>query len=256
MVEDKTRSLLALESEKSNLEKLAAVGQTATVIVHEVRNPLATIEVGVTALLSRSTFNEPDRKCLEVMAQAIDRLNLILKDLLNFGKPAKFHRIPQDLHVVISQAVEQMSKHFESKRIRVHYALMENPSVCAIDSDRFLQVFANLFMNAIQAMPDGGILFIQTQPCEGGKIRIGISDTGVGIKEEDRSRIFDPFFTTKSGGTGLGLALVNSVVKGHDGTVRVHSHLGEGSRIEIEIPMDFDPNRPDIKVGHTLSKMG
>jgi signal transduction histidine kinase len=104
-------------------------------------------------------------------------------------------------------------------------------------------------------MPDGGILFIQTQPCEGGNIRIGISDTGVGIKEEDRSRIFDPFFTTKSGGTGLGLALVNSVVKGHDGTVRVHSHLGEGSRIEIEIPKDFAPNRTDIKVRHTISKM-
>jgi two-component system sensor histidine kinase HydH len=105
-----------------------------------------------------------------------------------------------------------------------------------LDADRFSQCLLNLYLNAIQAMPQGGQMHVQTRAAEDGTIHFHISDTGVGIPEENQSQIFDPYYTTKPKGTGLGLAIVHKIVESHGGRITVHSRPGQGTRFHISLP--------------------
>jgi PAS domain S-box-containing protein len=230
-------------------DRLAAVGQMAATVAHEIRNPLGGIE-GFAALLARDIDEEdPRRRLVEKILTGTRSLNRVVSELLAFTRPMelKFEEIDaEDLlrSVVVLAGDERdgIDVHLSSERRGKRNKLHGDPEMLG-------QVFLNLALNAFQSMPQGGELEIgiSAEPRTEGEppsVRVRFSDTGCGIPNEVLPRIFEPFFTTKEKGTGLGLALAARVIEGHGGRIAVSSEAGVGSTFEVWLPCSAhsDPN--------------
>ena len=237
-VQEKTEEILALERKKAHLEKLAALGEMAATIVHEIRNPLSSIKIGLTALISRLPLEEKDKKCLEVAKKEVINLEKILKNLLNFARPEDLQLIEQDINAVLNFVLDQLMEDFRTTGISIEKELAMDLPHIKIDMNRLSQVFINILLNAREALDNNGTIVVRSKNMsEKKKIRIEIADTGKGIEKEDLQRIFDPFFSKKDGGTGLGLAIVQKIVEAHGGIVGVDSQLETGTTVWIELPV-------------------
>jgi signal transduction histidine kinase len=224
-------------------EQMAIVGQLAAGLAHEVKNPMAGIKVAM-SVLSGESYIPPDDKLVlgKVMAE-ITRLEGLMKDFLNFAKPQKPRFEPVNLNQVLNTTLTFYLKSHainvgEDEKIRVVKELGDIPEVLA-DVSQLQQVFLNLFLNAIDVMPDGGTLGVRTFVEDGaGQVRIDISDTGKGIRDDLLDKIFQPFFTTKAKGTGLGLAISRQLIEQHEGTIGVSSRpRGGGTMFTILLPI-------------------
>jgi two-component system sensor histidine kinase HydH len=238
-VEEEAKRIVELELQKCELSKLASMGEMAATIVHEIRNPLSSIKMGLTTLLKRVTLQEKDRQCLELSAREVTHLERILKDLLNFSKPGELQLTRQDINQVLDLAVNQMAIDFKNSGIALHRNLALDLPRVSMDMNRLLQVFYNILLNAKQAVLCGGLVsirsfYLQEKEC----VRVEISDDGKGIRQEDMDKIFIPFFSTKHEGTGLGLTIVNSIVEAHGGKVCVVSEIDKGTNVWIDFPVD------------------
>jgi signal transduction histidine kinase len=217
-------------------DRLAALGQLAAVIVHEVKNPLGIIKVSAGGLRKRARDRDDDAaaelaSCIEDEA---DRMDATVRRLLELARPPAPQLSPCDVGQVIRHTLDRLRPDLAAAGILVDTALDEAPRVSA-DAEELRRALLNLFLNAREAMPTGGRLSVRLRGEQGG-VEIDVEDTGHGMDEATRRQLFRPFFTTRHGGTGLGLALVKRVVEDHKGAIRVDSRPGEGSRFTLMLP--------------------
>jgi signal transduction histidine kinase len=226
----------ALVAERALRERLAALGQLAAVIVHEVKNPLGIIKVSAGALRQRARDSEAAVLCA-CIEDEVDRMDTTVRRLLELARPPQPALKPTDVGALIRQTLERLAPELAAARIDVHCELGETPRVNA-DAEWIRNALLNLFLNAREAMPSGGALSVRMRraAAEAALVEIEVEDSGVGMDEATRRQLFRPFFTTRHGGTGLGLAIVKRVVEDHKGAIRVESRVGRGSRFTLTLP--------------------
>ncbi|WP_235269899.1 sensor histidine kinase [Geoalkalibacter subterraneus] len=218
-------------------DRLAAVGEMATGIAHEIKNPLAGISGAMSVLADQFDEDDERRTIIAEVLDQLGRLNKIATDLLHFGRPAKPHFSHIDVNELVRKTLFFSAQHPEGREVEKVQELADNLPLIWVDEKQIQQVLFNIIVNALQAMPEGGVLRISTSRAEDAdRIRITISDTGRGVRPEQIEQIFTPFFTTKTQGTGLGLAICKQIIEHHGGVIMVESRLGEGTTFIIELP--------------------
>ena len=220
--------------------KLASIGELASGIAHEIRNPLAGIGAAV-EVLSENSGNGQHGEIVDEIRRQITRLNTTLRELLDFSR----QREPEIAPCAVCEIVKPMLGLIRPDAQKQHIEIVEEfpadlPPLCA-DGQQVQQAVLNVLLNAIQSMPHGGILSIRAEvldkrliPGHDRSIRISVRDTGAGIASDDLPKIFSPFFTTKHRGTGLGLAITRTIIEKHRGTINVQSEIGKGSTFSLE----------------------
>jgi len=227
--------LRQLETELRRNERLAALGRVAAGVAHELRNPLSSIK-GLAVLLKGRIGADPEgRQTADVLVQEVERLNRSISELLDYARPEKLQLTTVSIRALLEKAITLVSVDAAELGVRIIPVFSAGNDLVSADEDRMNQVFLNLLLNAIQAMPEGGELRIVTER-EGSRLICLIEDDGEGIAEENIARVFDPYFTTKSTGTGLGLALSAKIVEEHGGSVAISSRQGEGTRVSVQLP--------------------
>jgi len=220
-----------LQADIRKQEKMAAIGNLAAGVAHEVRNPLSSIKGYATYFGSLFAEDSEKKKAAEVMTAEVDRLNRVISGLLEIALPSDIKPRPTDIPLLLSSSLRLVRQEAEDARVRITTSIGQDIEPYPLDPDRMTQVLINLYINGIQAMPGGGELTVTARKNNAG-IMIAVADTGIGIPEGDTGKIFDPYYTTKNTGTGLGLAVVRKIVEAHDGTVEVRSNA-QGSRFTI-----------------------
>jgi signal transduction histidine kinase len=226
------------EQKLAQAEKLSLVGQMVTSIAHEIKNPLGSIKGAVQILNDGNTPEKDKAEFITIMEREIDRLDNVVRDYLSFAKPTPSQKTDVNLCDIFAAVIRQMKYQCEQNKITIELKSIENATIMG-DPNRLRQLFLNIILNAVQAMPGGGEISIQCGPSGdvvGNWVRVIISDTGVGIPKEDLRRVFEPFFTTSAQGTGLGLATARAIVDEHDGKIDVESAEGKGATFIIDFP--------------------
>ena len=225
----------ALESEALHAGRLSILGQLAAGIAHEIGNPLSSLHARLQLMKRRP---EPDfiRESLDVLQSQIDRIGRIVRNVSHLAQNRRDGWLPIDINAVASEAVSLVKMDRRAASIRFAEQLRNDlPPVRGV-RDQLLQVFINLLLNAVEAMPDGGTLETATVQ-EAHRVKVMIRDSGVGMNETVRTRLFEPFFTTKQEGTGLGLSICYSLVHAHGGSIDVASEPGSGSCFTVDLPV-------------------
>jgi len=220
-------------------DRLASVGEMATGIAHEIKNPLAGISGAISVLADDFAEDDPRKEIVRQILEQIARLDKTATDLLYFGRPGRPEISFVDVNALVKKTLFFVSQHPEARSIhRVKELTRDLPAV-GVDEKQLQQVLFNVIINAIQAMKDGGTLTIITDSThrDGQEhVRILIRDTGKGIAAGDLEKIFVPFYTTKTQGTGLGLPICKKLMVQNGGSLDVESRLGEGTTFTIELP--------------------
>lgn len=249
--------LQAAQSQLIQAEKMGAIGQLASGVAHEVKNPLAVILQGV-GYLERELGSDGDgvARVLEMMKEAIARADKTISGLLNFARPAPLELRPADIGELIQASLELVQRQLTVSGIKITQQIAPGLPPVMADPNQIKQVFINLFLNAFQAMPGGGNLTIRCYTGEPKKSRKGmgystqssraaetaiiceVEDSGVGIPKKNLPKVFDPFFSTKpvGQGTGLGLSVTRSIVEAHAGLIEIASQEGLGTKVTLSLP--------------------
>ncbi len=225
-----------LQDELLRKEKLAAIGDLAAGVAHEIRNPLSSIKGIASYYKNKFEDDSNDKEMAGIMIEEVDRLSRVINELLEFARPKELNRKPSDINKLLEHSTRLVEQEATTQEIDIQLNLTPNPVEADVDPDRLTQCFLNLFLNALQAMKGGGKLTIFTSTDGKGNITIDIKDSGSGISEENLSKIFDPYFTTKPKGTGLGLAIVHKIIEAHQGQIKVRSIIGQGTVFSIVLP--------------------
>jgi signal transduction histidine kinase len=269
-------SMHRLEEEKRRLDRLASLGEMAANVAHEVRNPLASIKTSMQMLrddllqqeLPYSNQDQWMQESVEVVLKEVERLDTLVHDLLLFARPRQLRRIQCDLVALCDQMLNLLHSQFQEANIDLHRVYEAVPIVW-VDVGQMEQVLLNIYKNALQAMPEGGIITIAcrcigtgaglpiltrspvgtgqaqgTVPTESIKqqgpytqwVELAVSDTGSGMGPDQLAQIFQPFYTTKAHGIGLGLPITRRLIEDHGGSLRVESQLGYGTTVTIHLP--------------------
>ena len=233
---DLTR-IYKIQEEILRMDRLVSLGKLASGIAHELRNPLAGIKTTAQALGEEFSEDDPRREYLNRITKEIDRLNELLKTFFSFAKPQKLNLVYCHIKDIINEIIPFLIKEIADQGIHLsEYYDPQLPRI-KVDKSQMYQVFLNLFLNALQAMPKNGELRIEVKPVIPGFIQITVADTGKGIPSHIVDKIFDPFFTTRPKGIGLGLSITYQIIKKHGGTIRVESKLEKGTSFEINLPV-------------------
>jgi len=217
-------------------EKLAAVGEMSATVAHGLRNPLVSIGGFARRLLKKQQADEVSTKYLKIIIDEIDRLEVILSELLDFVRPRKLELKSVYLGSVVEDALQGFSAEFVRHGIQVKTSLHPGIPALEIDVDQFRRVLQNLFCNSIDAMSAGGVLHITTG-LEEGQAKISIADTGRGIDDGDIEKVFHPFYTSKPSSAGLGLAVCNQIIAIHGGHIKLQRRLPLGVVFDIYLPI-------------------
>ncbi len=223
-------------------EKLAAVGTMTAGLSHEIRNPLNAAALQLTVLERRlqklpAGTQSPLLEPLHLVRDEIRRLDHILEDFLQFARPREFVPRPVEVAAVLAKVLDLLEGEVERRGLAEVRDFQPVPPVAG-DEERLRQVFMNLALNALDALPRGGTLWVSCQPStvEGREVAIYVDDSGPGVPAVVRDRIFEPFFTTKAQGSGLGLSIVHAIVAQHGGTISVEEAPGGGARFAVLLP--------------------
>jgi len=229
-----------LQDEIRRKEKLAAIGDLAAGVAHEIRNPLSSIKGIASYFKAKFADGSEDREMAGVMIEETDRLNRVISELLEFARPSKLNLKLSDLKELLKHSARLIQQEATAKNIQIHLNLTSDAVEAEVDPDRLTQCFLNLYLNALQAMKSGGQLAIASATRVDGSISINIKDNGSGILADDLSKIFDPYFTTKPKGTGLGLAIVHKIIEAHQGQIKARSIIGQGTEFSIILPLKIE----------------
>jgi signal transduction histidine kinase len=225
-----------LQAQLRKTERIAELGTLASGMAHEIGTPMNVILGRAEYLMDRVT-EEPVKKGLRTIVTQVERITRVMNQLLSFARRKAPERRPLDLRCVMEDGIEMFQERLARSRIQVEMALVGDCPVVSADHDQMSQVFINLVMNAIHAMPDGGTLRIGLAP-EQQMVKLTVADTGHGIPRDVIKKVFDPFFTTKEfgQGTGLGLTVVKGIIDEHQGSIAVESEEGKGTTFVILLP--------------------
>jgi len=226
----------SLRKEIARSQRLASVGSLAAGVAHEIRNPLSSIKGFATYFKERHHDVAEDQQIADIMVQEVDRLNRVIGQLLELARPVTISGKALRIRSFLEDSLKLVERQAEEKNIRIRTRFSSRVEEVFVDQDRMNQVLLNLYLNALDAMEDGGTLNVGLSSNGKKQIDISVSDTGAGICQEDLSHIFDPYFTTKSSGTGLGLAIVHNILEAHKGKIRVDSLPEEGTTVTVSLP--------------------
>ena len=237
LIDDITQRV-RLEEQMVQTEKLTSLGLLAAGVAHEVNTPLAVISNYIQMLAKQIPSDDPRQKTIDKIVKQTFRASEIVNNLLNFSRTASAEFAEVNMNIVLEETLSLVQHPFKTARVQVIQMFQGDLPPVLGSPSRLQQVFLNLFMNARDAMPNGGMLEVRTGT-QNGSVEVEVSDTGLGIPAEYLHRIFDPFFTTKSSGkgTGLGLSVSYGIIKEHAGKVEVRSTPGKGTSFRLEFPV-------------------
>ena len=219
-------------------KKVAAVGHLALGLAHEIRNPLSAIQMNMQMIRKKIDLAGTLRENFSIVDGEIQRLNRLLKDVMDFARPRALRLKTAQVGEIVSRLLQLLSHRLEEQRVRASVQVEpEMQLVC--DPEQLHQVLLNLVLNAIEAMseaPGGRLLSISARTADGMAV-IRISDTGSGIPPGKQEQLFDPFFTTRASGGGLGLSIVQTIVLRHGGSVSVDCEPGQGAAFTVMLPL-------------------
>ena len=229
---------IRLEDQLVQNDKLTSIGLLAAGVAHEVNTPLAVISSYSQMLRKQIAPGDTGYKLLEKITAQTFRASEIVNSLLSFSRMNAAEFAAVDIHKVINETLSLLEHSFKTAQIQVASDLLAEAPMVTGNAGKLQQVFLNLFLNARDAMPEGGVLGIRTSIVEG-RIEIVVTDSGVGISREHIKKIYDPFFTTKIAGkgTGLGLSVSYGIVQEHGGSISVESSLGRGTSFRLDFPL-------------------
>jgi two-component system NtrC family sensor kinase len=226
-------------------EKLAAMGRLTASIAHELNNPLQAVQNCLHLTLNRKLAEEKQRHYLTLAQEEVERLIDIVSRMLDFYRPSRGQRSPTDVNAIIENVLALAAKKLQRGNVTVYRQLARDLPFIHVVADQIKQVFLNMVINAIEAMPRGGELII-TSRLENGKeqqkkdwLRVSFADNGMGLTAEELQHIFEPFYTTKARGTGLGLSVSYGIVERHGGHIDVKSIPGKGTLFSVRLPLNF-----------------
>lgn len=239
--------LKALKKEVETTRHLAAIGKLAGGVAHEIRNPLSSIKGFATYFGKRYEHDSDDRETAQIMVQEVERINRSVTQLLEFAKPMAVENKEVWLHELIAHSLKLVQHDLDKKSIQAVVNIQTDRASFRTDPDRMNQILLNLYMNAIAAMGENGILAVDVldSPEDGG-IQIHVTDNGAGIERDHLHEVFDPYFTTRPEGTGLGLSIVHRIVENLKGDIRVESDPKTGTRFMIRLPGTIQDKPPGI----------
>ncbi|UOF91318.1 ATP-binding protein [Fodinisporobacter ferrooxydans] len=216
-------------------DKIAAVGQMASGIAHEIRNPLAAIKWTIKLMQA-----ETGQQCqsFDMILSEINRIDSIVTELLSVAKPQKTVMFSiMNIQAILETTVLLMNIQAVKHRVHINLSISEDLPNLYCDENQLKQVFINLIKNAFEAMPNGGELTITAEAAGSDYIRVRLIDQGCGIPAEQIAKLGEPFYTTKEKGTGLGLMICQKIIQDHQGTMQFKSELGKGTTIDIDLPV-------------------
>jgi signal transduction histidine kinase len=251
LMKDVTR-IRELEIRHERNQRLIAMGEMAAKLVHEIRNPLCSIEL-FASMLERDLTTPAHKDLAQGVTTGIGSLNTILTNMLFFARPNRPALKPMRLDSVVQESVRLLQPMLDSRHIAITTTLRE----CEVrgDAEMLKQVLMNIMINAIQAMPDGGTINVIMEH-DGDAVVVSVKDTGNGIPRENLERIFDPFFTTKDSGTGLGLVIASNIMQANGGFIKVASEEGRGSVFSLHFPANTGENHGRTAAGKARPKAG
>lgn len=217
-------------------EKLAATGRLAASLAHEINNPLQAIHNSLQLMLSFPLEAAEQREYLQIAEEEIERLMGLVTSILEFARPPQQERRTTNLNEIVERVLALAGKYLQHRRVVVGRDLAADLPPALAAPDELEQVFINLVLNAVDAMPEGGALRVTSRRAADGRLAVAFSDTGHGISPELLDRIFEPFFSTREGGTGLGLTVSYNIVQRHGGEITVQSAIGEGTTFTVWLP--------------------
>lgn len=225
--------LKEMETEMKRKEQWAAIGELSANMAHEIRNPLASLKGAIEILKEDAVPKAHKEQLMEIAISEMERLNRIINDFLTYSRPKALDVMEFDLNGLLGETIELIkTREMENIEFEKDFS---GPIQMEGDRQKLQQVFLNLGINAVDAMPEGGRLTVRARETAGG-VDVSFSDTGEGIKEGDVQKIFYPFFTTKQDGTGLGLSIAYRIIEDHNGTINVRGAEDGGTTFEISLP--------------------
>ncbi len=233
---EQTDVLFQTEEQLRRADRLSALGELSAGMAHEIRNPLGSIKGAVEILKDDYTPDEAKYEFIQILLKETDRLNSIVQEFLGFARPKQPEFRPADLNEAIESVLTLTAQEARKAGVRVDKKLDPAIGRRSLDAGLLKQAFLNLILTAIQAMPGGGVLTVESG-LRSNVAEVRITDTGVGIPEENRKKLFSPFFTTKKNGTGLGLAVTYRIVENHRGRIDMVSEPGRGTTFTVKIPV-------------------
>lgn len=232
---EQTDVLFQTEEQLRRADRLTALGTLSAGVAHEIRNPLGAIRGAAEILQGDYGPEDPKQEFVQILLKETDRLNLIVREFLDFARPRQPEFQEADINDILEGVLSLTSQASRAGNIVVERRLDRTLRPGRFDAGLLKQAFLNILLNAIQAMPGGGILTVSTMQRDNG-VRVAVADTGGGISPENRKRLFSPFFTTRKDGTGLGLAITFRIVQNHGGTIGVESEPGKGTTFTVVLP--------------------
>ena len=233
-----TRNLQQSRDKLIQAERLATAGKMSASFAHEIRNPLSSMRMLSQLLMQKPEMSAEQRQSLQYILEEIERIDNIVKGLMDFARPTTLNLAEQPLVPALQAVLSLMEANLTHHQIRLVLEFAPDLPDLQFDSDKIKQAFMNVVLNAMEAMPQGGTLSVTTFKLEDG-ISIKVTDTGVGIPEADIEHLFEPFFSRKDKGTGLGLANVKRILEEHGGTVEIENALNEGATVSMWLPIKF-----------------
>ena len=235
------REIKRLEEKVRHSEKLAAIGELAAGVAHEIRNPLSSIKGFARFLAHSLSERTQEKEYAEIMVKEVDRINSVVNDLLTFARPLEPELAPTDVLELAEHTVRLVETDARSRDIKIRSKINPDLNSFLLDANQITQALLNLMLNALQEVDNGGVIEVGVDVnVSGTQLDIWVEDDGPGIPQDKKKKIFDPFFTTREKGTGLGLAIVHKIVENHRGEIRVESPLSgntQGCRFTMTLPV-------------------
>jgi signal transduction histidine kinase len=228
-------AITSIHNDLRQKEKLAVIGQMATAIAHEIKNPLSSLK-GFTQLQQEK--DKGDDQYYPIMLNEIDRINTIVTDLLILGRPNTAQKQPKNLKNIIEYVISVIEPHSDRLNVQIEVELKDSPTILC-DENHLKQVFINLIKNAMEAMTQGGTVKISSIVV-GEFVEISVIDEGCGIEPEKLKKLGEPFYTTKQNGNGLGLMVTKKIIEEHYGKFVIDSELNVGTTVTVALPHDSD----------------
>ncbi|MBU0704736.1 MAG: response regulator [Chloroflexi bacterium] len=235
---DFTEELERSQAQLVQAEKMAAIGRLAASIAHEINNPLQSIHNSMHLSLHEGLSDDKRFEYLSMAQSEVRRLIEIVQRMLNFYRPSRGDMAPADINQIVENVLALAHKRLQHSNVRVHTSLASDLPITSVVPDQVIQVFLNIVINAIEAMPSGGDLRLETFLSEDSEwVATSFQDAGPGISVEQIANLFEPFHTTKADGTGLGLAISYGIVERHGGVIEVSSQPGQGATFVVKLPV-------------------
>jgi signal transduction histidine kinase/DNA-binding response OmpR family regulator len=242
IIASQTASLYERQRSILNATRLLTMGKMMSEITHDLKKPLTNIKGILQLLKEKWSDTKAKEKFFDMVEQEIFRLNGLAKEIVNFSNPNKYELEKKDIRLTLQRALNLVKRDLDTRKINLKWDYQEVPPIF-VNENGIMEILLNIILNAIEAMPEGGELRVSLKPHQepkkkGQYLQICIADTGCGIAPENLSRISDRYFTTKKDGTGLGLAVVERIIKAHGGFVSVKSELGKGTSFFVNLPAE------------------